>query len=88
MKKIISLTILTLCFCLNAAAQAAPDNAAATVERIQLVAALERAQAEVKASRKYVDALNEQIESKEKIIQTQQRRQTLADSAIASSTLR
>ena len=52
--------------------------------RLKLVEALERAQDEVKASRKYIDGLEKQVESKEQIIAAQTKRQTLSDEAITS----
>jgi chromosome segregation ATPase len=52
--------------------------------RRQLIEALERAQDEVKASRKYIDALEAQVKSKQSIIEAQAKRQTLSDEAITS----
>lgn len=44
--------------------------------------ALERAQDEVRASRKYIEGLESSLESKESIIKAQTSRQTLSDEAI------
>ena len=49
-----------------------------------MVEALERAQDEVRASRKYIAGLEAQVNSKQSIIDAQSKRQTLADEAIFS----
>lgn len=54
----------------------------AEIARLQLVNALERAQTEVKASRKLIAGLNEQIESKEARIKALNARDALSAQAI------
>lgn len=49
-----------------------------------MLEALERAQDEVKASRKYIAGLETSVKSKQGIIDAQTKRQTLSDEAISS----
>ncbi len=51
---------------------------------LQLVNALERAQTEVKSSRKYIDSLREQVDSKEARIAELNKKDALAAQAIES----
>ena len=59
-----------------------PETEAA--RRLRLIEALERAQDEVKASRKYVAALEASVKSKQAVIDAQVKRQSLSDEAIAA----
>lgn len=68
----------------SSTATQARQNDDAAARRLALVAALERAQAEVVAGRSYVKGLETQVESKQSIIDAQARRQTLSDAAIES----
>lgn len=82
MKKLFVITILTLCLSLAADAQTvSPDP---DINRVQLISALERAQSEVRASRKYVDALKQELAAKEAIIKRQSELAILSAEAVKS----
>lgn len=76
---IIFTIILIFTFCFTATAQT--DEAA---RRVQLIQALERSQSEVLASRDLIGALKEQVESKEKLINSLNKKDELSQSAIKS----
>lgn len=78
--KIFIIAILICGFCFAANAQTKPS--ADEIQRIQLVNALERAQTEVKASRKLIDALEVQVDVKTSEIKALNEKDTLAQSAI------
>lgn len=75
-----------LCMATNAQTvpPAPPSPMADEIQRLRLVNALERAQAEVRISRKFVDSLKDQVASKEKIIKAQKEKDVLSSAAIES----
>jgi chromosome segregation ATPase len=79
MKKLI---IITLLFVSGAGASVHAQTANDDISRIQLINALERAQREVKSSRIYVDALRQQVESKEARITALNQKDELSTQAI------
>ncbi len=82
--KILSTAILIIVFCAAGYAQQSVPQPDAEITRVQLVNALERAQTEVKASRKLIDALNDQVEVKEARIKALNQKDELATAAIAN----
>jgi uncharacterized membrane protein YvbJ len=77
--KLIIAALLIFTFCFTANAQT--DEAA---RRIQLVQALERTQEEISSSRRFIAALKEQVESKENLISSLNKKDGLSGSAIKS----
>lgn len=84
--KFIYLIILFLALTFSHSAQT-PSPAPKTeaeITRLQLVDALERAQIEVLASRKFVDALKSEIETKTALVAALRQKDALAQAAIQS----
>lgn len=83
---LIIVAAFVLCVATNgqtAAPTPLPARMADEIQRLRLVNALERAQSEVRISRKFVDSLKDQVESKEKIIKAQKDKDVLSSAAIA-----